>query len=108
MSTEKKSSFGLYFIVIGSWLGAGVMLFVMWNMMNSMNSMHTNMASMATDMKAMSVDVKAMRVATTSMSEDVAVMKQDGKLSFREDPTFHSEQYKIINVETNQEIYSAT
>jgi ribonuclease G len=34
--------------------------------------------------------------------------KYYGKLSFREDPTFHSEQFKIINVETNQEIYSAT
>ncbi len=33
--------------------------------------------------------------------------KYYGKLSFREDASFHSEQYKIINVETNQEIFSS-
>jgi hypothetical protein len=66
-NSKSKGNLGLFIIVGGSWLGAAVMLFVMYDMMLSMRSMHDNMASVSVDMKSMSGNIQTMTVSMDSM-----------------------------------------
>lgn len=91
MSEGKKPNWGLAFIVAGSWLGAFVMLFVMFNMMQSMQSMSHNIQNMDNNMQSMAGNIKTMndnmaqmnqRMAsiethTGSMAADMVVMKKE-------------------------------
>jgi len=77
MSDKKQKNIGLIVIVAGSWMGAAVMLFVMYDMMHSMRSMHNNMADMSTDMKTMSQDIRTMNRSMANMGSNIEQMNQN-------------------------------
>ena len=57
---EKQINWSMVGIVLGSWLGAMVMLFVMYDMMLSMRAMRGYMGDMSQDMKEMKISINGM------------------------------------------------
>ncbi|MEW8350103.1 MAG: hypothetical protein AB2687_17475, partial [Candidatus Thiodiazotropha taylori] len=68
---DKKINWGVVSVVIGSWLGAMIMLFVMYDMMLSMRAMRGYMGDMSHDMREMKVSMNGMGEKISLMSKDM-------------------------------------
>lgn len=76
MSEGKQTNWGLIFIVGGSWLGAFVMLFVMFNMMQSMQGMSHHIQNMDNNMQSMAGHIETINNNMAQMNHRMAKIEQ--------------------------------
>jgi hypothetical protein len=98
----KSVHWGTMVVVVGSWLGAMIMLLVMYDMMLSMRAMRGHMEGMAQHIQGMSGNMTAMRQDMGHMTGYMEVMS----IEFTEVDEHMWNMYQLMSEDLDQMRYS--